>query len=51
MPDPYFAKLAASGLRRLANQRTAYLVAGRDAVPGRGVRVKIRGLPSGLGVA
>jgi hypothetical protein len=51
MPDPFFAKLAASGWRVPAKQRVAYLVTGRDVVPGGGVRIKIRGLPSGCGVA
>jgi hypothetical protein len=47
MPDPFFAKLAESGWRVPAKQRIAYLVVGRDVVPGGGVRIKIRGHPSG----
>lgn len=50
MPDPFFAKLAASGWRVPAKQRIAYLVVGQDAVPG-GVRIKIRGHPSGPNAA
>jgi hypothetical protein len=51
MPDPFFAKLAASGWRVPAKQRIAYLVVGRDVVPGGGVRIKIRGHPSGPNAA
>jgi len=51
MSDSFFTKLAASGWHVPAKLRIGYRVVGRDAVPGGGVRIKIRGLPSGLGVA